>query len=86
MSDMKDKPESYWRQKLTPEQYRVLREAGTEPAFTGELVNNHADGKYHCAACMQVLFSSDTKYETAAHIWGTFSRMGQPSMVAHGFV
>ena len=46
-----EKSEAEWRQQLTPEQYHILREKGTERAFTGQLVNNHADGIYHCAAC-----------------------------------
>ena len=61
---MKDKPESYWREKLTPEQYRLLREAGTETPGTGLYVDNHEDGMYHCAACGRQLFASDTKFES----------------------
>ncbi len=63
--------ESEWRQKLTPEQYHVLREKGTERAFTGALVNNHADGIYHCAACDAPLFKSDTKFESGSG-WPSF--------------
>jgi len=62
--DLKSKPESYWREKLTPEQYRVLRERGTEAPGTGDYVDAQADGMYHCAACGQELFSSDTKFES----------------------
>ena len=69
--DMKTKPETYWREKLTPEQFRVLREAGTEPPGTGELLQNHEDGMYHCAACGQTLFSSDTKFESGSG-WPSF--------------
>ena len=49
MSDLKNKPESYWKEKLTPEQYRVVRQKGTERAFTGALYNNHKKGVYECA-------------------------------------
>ncbi len=66
-----EKSESEWRQQLTPEQYHVLREKGTERAFTGALVNNHADGIYHCAACDAPLFKSDTKFESGSG-WPSF--------------
>lgn len=69
--DLKNKPEEYWREKLTDEQYSVLRQKGTEPAFTGELVNNHQTGMYECAACGQALFSSDTKFDSASG-WPSF--------------
>ena len=53
-----------WKKKLTPEQYHVLREKGTEYPGTGELLHNEATGEYRCAACNTVLFKSDTKYES----------------------
>ena len=53
-----------WKQKLTPEQYRVLREKGTETPGSGKLLNNEETGEYTCAACGAVLFNSDTKYES----------------------
>lgn len=62
--ELKNKPDSYWREKLTPEQYRVLREKGTEAPGTGEYVNKAGDGMYHCAACGQELFASDTQFES----------------------
>lgn len=65
------KTEDEWRQELTPEQYRILRQRGTEPPFTGEYVNVKADGVYRCAACGQELFSSDTKYESGSG-WPSF--------------
>ncbi len=51
---------------LTPEQYRVIREGGTEPAFSGQYWDNKADGEYRCVGCGQALFSSDTKYESGS--------------------
>jgi peptide-methionine (R)-S-oxide reductase len=66
-----DKTDAEWRQHLTPEQYRILREKGTESPFTGALVDNHADGFYHCAACDAPLFKSDTKFESGSG-WPSF--------------
>lgn len=62
--DMKNKSEGYWKQKLTPEQYHVLREKGTEYPGTGKYTDLYDDGMYHCAACGSALFSSTTKYES----------------------
>jgi peptide-methionine (R)-S-oxide reductase len=73
MSDLRNKPESYWKEKLTPEQYHVLRQKGTERAFTGTLHDNHDTGMYECAACGQSLFSSDTKFESGSG-WPSFDR------------
>ncbi|MGH2451633.1 MAG: peptide-methionine (R)-S-oxide reductase MsrB [Candidatus Limnocylindria bacterium] len=65
------KDERYWKERLTPEQYRILREGHTEPAFTGEYVNNHETGMYECGACRQPLFSSDTKFDSGSG-WPSF--------------
>lgn len=73
MSDLRNKPESYWKEKLTPEQYHVLRQKGTERAFTGTLYDNHDTGMYECAACGQPLFSSDTKFESGSG-WPSFDQ------------
>ena len=54
------KSENEWREKLTPEQYHVAREAGTERAFTGKYWNNHDAGMYHCVCCGAPLFDSGT--------------------------
>lgn len=70
MEKMK-KAEEEWRKELTPEQYHVLREKGTERAFTGALYQNHEDGTYHCAGCGALLFQSDTKYESGSG-WPSF--------------
>ncbi len=65
--------EEEWRRQLTPEQYRVLRQAGIEPAFTGAYADCHDDGTYHCAACDATLFSSDAKFESGTG-WPSFTR------------
>jgi len=69
---MENKPEEYWKEKLTPEQYEVLRNKGTEPAFTGKYVDLKDDGMFHCAACGAALFSSDTKFNSGTG-WPSFS-------------
>lgn len=62
-----------FKQKLTPQQYHVLREKGTEPVFSGKYVNNHDTGMYHCAACGVPLFASDTKFDSGTG-WPSFDR------------
>lgn len=70
MSEKISKPDSDWQAELTPEQYRICRECGTEPAFTGQYWDCHDTGTYLCACCDNPLFSSSTKYD---------SRSGWPS-------
>lgn len=71
MKNVKDMTDSDWKEKLTEEQYRVLRQKGTEAPFTGKLFNNHEEGMYKCAACGQELFSSDTKFDSGTG-WPSF--------------
>jgi peptide-methionine (R)-S-oxide reductase len=71
--DKIDKSEEEWRQQLTPEQYRVMREKGTERPFTGEYEKTKDKGMYVCAACGNALFSSDTKYDSGSG-WPSFYR------------
>lgn len=66
------KTDEEWKKELTPEQYHILREGGTEAAFTGELHDNHESGIYKCAACGQQLFSSDTKFDSGTG-WPSFT-------------
>lgn len=63
--------EEDWKQKLTPEQYLILREKGTESPFTGKLLHNKENGTYYCAGCGSELFSSDTKFDSGSG-WPSF--------------
>ncbi len=63
--------EAEWKKRLTPEQFRILRQKGTEIAFTGKYWNNHASGVYRCAACGLDLYRSDTKFESGTG-WPSF--------------
>jgi peptide-methionine (R)-S-oxide reductase len=68
---MLKKSEDQWRESLTPEQFRVLREHGTEPPGSSPLNDEHRDGTFRCAGCGQPLFSSDTKFESGSG-WPSF--------------
>jgi peptide-methionine (R)-S-oxide reductase len=71
MKEKIEKSNKDWRQSLTPEEYNILREKGTEPPFTGKLVDNKKKGIYLCAGCKKELFSSDTKYDSGSG-WPSF--------------
>ncbi|HZA20208.1 MAG TPA: peptide-methionine (R)-S-oxide reductase MsrB [Actinomycetota bacterium] len=83
--------EDEWRTRLTPEQYSVLREAGTERAFSGEYVDTDDDGLYRCAACGNELFDSRTKYHSGSG-WPSFTGAVSPDAVelledrSHGMI
>lgn len=66
-----DIPEKEWKSKLTPEQYRILREKGTEAPFSGKLLHQSDSGDYVCAACGAVVFKSDTKFDSNSG-WPSF--------------
>jgi peptide-methionine (R)-S-oxide reductase len=71
MTDKPQKSDLEWRNILTPEQYRIMREKGTEPAFTGKYNEFDGDGVYRCAACGASLFDSKTKYHSGSG-WPSF--------------
>ncbi|MGA7317658.1 MAG: peptide-methionine (R)-S-oxide reductase MsrB [Silvibacterium sp.] len=74
------KTDAEWRAQLTPEQYHITREKGTEPAFTGALYRNHDDGIYRCIACDAELFKSDEKFESGSG-WPSFWEPVSPDAV-----
>ena len=80
MSDKTELTDAEWREKLSPEQYHVLREAGTERAFTGKYDKNKQAGEYKCAGCGQLLFESDDKYDSGSG-WPSFTAPADGSAV-----
>ncbi len=83
--------DAQWREKLTPEQYAVLRQAGTERAFTGKYEGNKQEGTYTCAGCGAPLFGSDTKYNSGSG-WPSYTApvedgaVDEHRDVSHGMV
>ena len=90
MAEKVAKTDAEWRQELTPEQYRVLREKGTERAFTGEYYATKEKGVYRCAGCGQELFRSDEKFDSGTG-WPSFwtpveGTVETETDVSHGMV
>ena len=91
MAEKMQLSDAEWRERLSPEQYHVLRQAGTERAFTGALEKNKAPGEYFCAGCGAPLFASDAKFESGSG-WPSFTAPLAPDAVdehrdvSHGMV
>jgi peptide-methionine (R)-S-oxide reductase len=91
MRERIERSDDEWRRLLTPERYWVLRRAGTEPAFDGELTDVFDPGTYHCAGCASALFSSEAKFHSGCG-WPSFSSPVEPDAVvedadaSHGMV
>lgn len=91
MTDKIELTDAEWRERLTPEQYQILREAGTERAFTGKYDKNKQAGEYKCAGCGLPLFASDMKYNSGSG-WPSFTQPAAPGAVelhsdsSHGMV
>ena len=91
MTDKMDLTDEEWREKLSPEQYQVLRQGGTERAFTGKYEKNKAEGIYKCAGCGLPLFESDDKYDSGSG-WPSFTAPAEGDAVeehrdtSHGMV
>ncbi|MDO9635517.1 MAG: peptide-methionine (R)-S-oxide reductase MsrB [Thiobacillus sp.] len=91
MSFDQTKTDAEWRAELSPEQYRILREHGTERAFTGQYWDNHEAGEYRCAACGEALFSSAAKYDSGSG-WPSFYQplnadaVAEKTDTSHGMV
>ncbi len=91
MSDKLTLTDAEWRERLSPEQYQVLREGGTERAFTGKYDKNKQAGEYHCAACGRLVFESADKYDSGSG-WPSFVRpadgeaIEEHSDTSHGMI
>ena len=76
-----EKPDAEWRTQLTPEQYRVTRNKGTEPAFSGAYWDTHAEGTYRCIGCDAPLFASAHKFDSGTG-WPSYFQPLEPANVA----
>ena len=91
MTEKLNLTDAEWRERLSPEQYQILRHAGTERAFTGKYESNKAAGLYHCAGCGLPLFSSETKYNSGSG-WPSYTApvsddaVDEHSDVSHGMI
>lgn len=81
MPDRIRKSDQEWREQLSDEQYRVCRQKGTEPAFTGEYYNTKAKGAYHCICCGNLLFDSQAKFDSGSG-WPSFYQPAEAGAVA----
>ncbi len=81
MDDKIAKSDAEWQQELTPEQFHICRQCGTEPAFTGKYWDNHAKGIYLCACCNTPLFSSQQKYDSGSG-WPSYWQPVSPEVIA----
>lgn len=81
MADKVMKSDAEWRSQLTPEQFHVAREKGTEPAFTGAYWDDHRKGVYRCVCCGAALFSSEHKFDSGTG-WPSFWQPAKPESVA----
>ena len=72
--------DSYWRERLTPEQYRITRQKGTEPAFSGEYWNSEEAGTYHCRCCAEPLFLSADKFDSGSG-WPSFFQPAREQLI-----
>jgi len=79
-NDLKNKPISYWKERLSPEQVRVCRESGTEPPFSGKLSSDKEDVTYYCSSCRHPLFSSRSKFDSGTG-WPSFFEPINPEAV-----
>lgn len=91
MAEKLNLTDAEWRERLTPEQYHILRQAGTERAFTGKYDKNKASGEYFCAGCGAPLFTSATKFDSGCG-WPSFTAPLEPQVVdehtdtSHGMI
>ena len=90
-NDLSEKDDGYWREQLTADEYTVLREKGTERAFTGEYWDVWEEGTYHCRGCGELLFQSDTKFDAGCG-WPSFDRPASEDVIeesrdtSHGMI